>query len=239
MVVGKKSLLAGIALLSLLPGCGGRKKDKTMDENKKVAQRMVNIPLAENEIMAESDIALEEETLRSFFEDDLQEFVAAIDDKDGGKQAARSNADRLTTDADNSEFAWVQGDDQAAGAFKTVFFDFDRSTVRPDQKNIVESDIQAARKVLAEARKNGAEPTIVIEGHSCHSAGSSAYNVALSERRAKAISDWFVTEGVARENIKIVGRGKEVPAVVDGKVVTGGREEQWPNRRVEVHVINS
>jgi peptidoglycan-associated lipoprotein len=184
--------------------------------------------------MAESDIALEEETLRSFFDNDLEEFVASVDYKDGGKQAAR-----LAADADNSEFAWVQGNDQAAGAFKTVFFDFDRSSVRPDQKNIVETDIQAARKVLAEARKNGAEPTIVIEGHACHSAGSSAYNLAISERRAKAISDWFVSEGVARDNIKIVGRGKEVPAVVDGKPVTGGREEQWPNRRVEVHVINS
>ena len=245
MVVKKKNLLLGaVALIGLLPGCGVRKSGNRA--NKMVASRTVDIPLADNEVVAGSDIALEEETLRSFFDNDIEEFVAALEQEDGENQhvaqAEESAAEEMMTEVDsnNDAFAWVEdADDHVAQVFKTVYFDFDRHGVRPDQKNIVEKDIDVARATLAQARQEGQEPTIVIEGHSCHSAGSSAYNLALSEKRAKAIADWFVNEGVARENIKIVGRGKEVPAVIDGQAVSGGRDEQAPNRRVEVRVINS
>ena len=79
---------------------------------------------------------------------------------------------------------------------------------------------------------------MVIEGHSCHSAGSAVYNLALSEKRAKALADRLVAGGVPSQNIKVVGRGQEVPAVVEGKAVTGDRKEQAPNRRDEVRVIH-
>ena len=58
----------------------------------------------------------------------------------------------------------------------------------------------------------GGEPTIVIEGHSCHSAGSKTYNMVLSERRAKAVSDRLVAAGIPADKIKIVSRGQECPA---------------------------
>ena len=83
------------------------------------------------------------------------------------------------------------------------------------------------------------EPTIIIEGHACHSSGSSVYNLALSEKRAKAIADWFTSQSVPENNIKIVGRGFESPAIVSGKTIEGDKQQQWPNRRVEVHVLYS
>jgi outer membrane protein OmpA-like peptidoglycan-associated protein len=46
-------------------------------------------------------------------------------------------------------------------------------------------------------------------------------------------------EGVPAANMKIVGRGNEVSAVINGKAVTGSREEQWQNRRDELHIVLS
>ena len=76
-----------------------------------------------------------------------------------------------------------------------------------------------------------------IDGHACHSAGTPAYNLVISERRARTVRNQLIARGISAEDVKIVGHGDEVPAVVDGKKVTGGREEQWQNRRSEIHVI--
>ena len=75
---------------------------------------------------------------------------------------------------------------------------------------------------------------IVIEGHACHSAGSRAYNMALSERRARFAASRFSEAGISSTDIKIAPRGQEMP-IVKG----GGRQEQAPNRRVEIFAIDS
>jgi len=51
------------------------------------------------------------------------------------------------------------------------------------------------------------------------------------------LQDRLVAAGVARNSVKIVGRGQEVPAVVSGKIVTGSRDQQALNRRDEIRVI--
>ena len=80
---------------------------------------------------------------------------------------------------------------------------------------------------------------LVIDGHACHSAGSRAYNLALSERRAKVLADLMIEAGIPADCVKIVGRGDEMAALVNGKPVDGDREQQWPNRRDEIHVVYS
>ena len=51
------------------------------------------------------------------------------------------------------------------------------------------------------------------------------------------MADVFVAAGVDRSAIKIVGRGQECPAMINGKAINGSREQRAPNRRVEVRVI--
>lgn len=170
-------------------------------------------------------------TIQSFFDEDSAEgFVVASDD-DAMLQEAEAEALSIERD----EFNWVDASDREE--FKTVYFNFDGHSIRHDQIDLVKRDIEQAQAILDEARREGVKPVIVIEGHSCHSAGSAAYNLALSEKRAKAVSDWFASAGVPRDHIKIVGRGQEVPVLTEGKKVSGSREEQWPNRRVEVRVV--
>jgi len=51
---------------------------------------------------------------------------------------------------------------------------------------------------------------VTIEGH-CDSRGSSEYNLALGDRRAKAVRDYLVSLGIGADRIQIVSKGKEAP----------------------------
>src|SRR5581483_2689227 len=135
-----------------------------------------------------------------------------------------------------SDFSW---EDEKNQKFKVVYFDFDKYSIRPDQEETVAFDIDQIRKSLEEAKEKGIKPLVVIEGHAFHSAGSAVYNLALSEKRAKVLADTMISQGIPQESIKIVGRGKEVPAVIEGKAVEGDRQSQWPNRRDEIRVLFS
>lgn len=224
----KKGTILLLALLIAVPGC--RKKGATTTKKKPSdVHSQVDMPVAGG-----NEFEVADESVRSFFEDgDL----ADIDDMDEFVALAPQDAG-MAVDAqhDKHDFAWVQENDANVAP---VYFDFDKFAVRADQVPTVEKDIAYAQKTLAAESVDGAQPVVVIEGHACHSAGSDVYNLALSEKRAKVVADRFVGAGVSRENIKVVGRGNHVPAVINGKEVTGDRAQQAPNRRVEVHTIYS
>jgi OOP family OmpA-OmpF porin len=101
-----------------------------------------------------------------------------------------------------------------------VFFDFDRSNVRADAQKIVQ---QAADY----AKKNG-KAVIHTTGHTDR-AGTDAYNLALSERRAKAVEVELEKLGFTASQITISAKGESDPLIPTGD---GVREPQ--NRRVEI-----
>ncbi|MBP5160474.1 MAG: peptidoglycan-associated lipoprotein Pal [Alphaproteobacteria bacterium] len=65
---------------------------------------------------------------------------------------------------------------------------------------------------------------IVIEGH-CDERGTREYNLALGERRASTIRDYFVANGIASSRIRIISYGKERPEVL------GSTELAWSKNR--------
>lgn len=75
--------------------------------------------------------------------------------------------------------------------------------------------------------KNSPRP-VVIEGYT-DSRGSSSSNQALSERRAQAVSDYLVSQGVPADRIRSVGKGPSSP--VASNASQSGRAQ---NRRVEI-----
>ncbi|TVR82943.1 MAG: OmpA family protein [Rhodospirillales bacterium] len=103
-----------------------------------------------------------------------------------------------------------------------VFFDFDSSVLTSEGMTIV-------RAAAADA---AAAPfdRIVAVGHT-DTAGSAAYNLGLSQRRADAVRSALVNLGIAAGDIETVARGQTMPLVPTGD---GVREAQ--NRRVEVFV---
>lgn len=124
-------------------------------------------------------------------------------------QAARDNA-TSTTDA---------VEDPLEGVDTVFYFEFDQS--------VLSSQARAALTVHAEVLRN--EPTSVrLEGHA-DERGSREYNMALGERRANAVRDFLVLQGVDSSLIETVSYGEERPAQI------GSSESAWSmNRRVEL-----
>jgi len=107
----------------------------------------------------------------------------------------------------------------AEAALKIIHFDFDKSDIRPGDAKILDANaawLTANPKLL-----------LLIEGH-CDERGTSEYNLALGERRAKATQAYLVSRGVQAERIATVSYGEERP------VCTEHTEKCWAtNRRAQ------
>jgi len=108
---------------------------------------------------------------------------------------------------------------QAPRSFQ-VFFDFDKSNIRPDARPIIEEAANNARK--------GGLSRITLTGHTDR-AGSDAYNQRLSIRRAEAVKAELVRLGFNPNDIAVIGKGESDPLV---PTADGVREPK--NRRVEI-----
>jgi outer membrane protein OmpA-like peptidoglycan-associated protein len=78
-----------------------------------------------------------------------------------------------------------------------------------------------------------AKTNLTIAGHT-DDIGSIAYNIMLSEHRAKAVGDYLVDLGVPRQRIRIMGLGFERPLASNASA-----EGRARNRRVEIHIVPS
>ena len=87
-----------------------------------------------------------------------------------------------------------------------VFFDWDRSNLRQQALNTI--------KQAAGAFKSKGNARITATGHT-DTSGPEAYNMALSLRRANAVKDALVREGVPAQAIAVIGRGEAGPAGPD------------------------
>jgi peptidoglycan-associated lipoprotein len=100
---------------------------------------------------------------------------------------------------------------------KDVFFDFDKAMVREDQKAALTENISWLKA------NPGAK--ILLEGH-CDERGTAEYNLALGERRAKAVKDYLVGGGIPADRVSTISYGEERPFVL------GHDESAWKwNRR--------
>jgi peptidoglycan-associated lipoprotein len=100
---------------------------------------------------------------------------------------------------------------------KDAFFDFDKSSIRPDAKQSLDENAKWLK-----ANPNAA---LTIEGH-CDERGTREYNLGLGQRRAKAAKDYLVSAGIDAKRIKIISYGKERP------FASGHDESAWKwNRR--------
>ncbi len=113
--------------------------------------------------------------------------------------------------------------EQMQQTLDAIYFDYDRSTLRPD----------AAAKLKSHAETIRSFPTwalITIEGH-CDERGTEEYNLALGDRRADAVKRYLVTLGVPADRIRTVSYGELKPQV------QGHDETAWKhNRRAEFQV---
>jgi OOP family OmpA-OmpF porin len=86
---------------------------------------------------------------------------------------------------------------------------------------------------LVQYLKEHAETMVKIEGHT-DNRGSSDYNAELSQRRAEAVRNFLVSNGIAPERITAQGMGKDYPIATNS--TSAGRQQ---NRRVEVTITDA
>ncbi|MDP7149856.1 MAG: OmpA family protein [Paracoccaceae bacterium] len=101
-----------------------------------------------------------------------------------------------------------------------IHFDFDSDRLK--------SSALPTLMLLREALADNSDWTIEIEGHT-DSAGSDAYNLELSNRRAASVRQWLIDNGISGDRLSAKGFGESRP--VSGNETATGRSL---NRRVEV-----
>ena len=80
---------------------------------------------------------------------------------------------------------------------------------------MITDEAQAVISDAANYAKSGNATRVVVVGHT-DTSGSAAYNVRLSERRAKAVADALVGMGVAQTALSVDWKGETQPAVATG-----------------------
>lgn len=115
-------------------------------------------------------------------------------------------------------------EDLVANVGDRVFFDFDKYNLK--------ADAQATLQRQAAWLKQYASNNVTIEGH-CDERGTREYNLALGERRANAVRDYLVAQGIDGNRIKTISYGEERP------VCGESTEDCWAQNRRGVTVVTA
>lgn len=103
---------------------------------------------------------------------------------------------------------------------RVVYFDFDKSEVKPEYRSIV-----AAHASYAAAHTSA---RITLEGHA-DERGTREYNLGLGERRGNAVNGVMSAGGARGDQLNVVSYGEERP------ICRVSDEDCWgQNRRVEI-----
>jgi peptidoglycan-associated lipoprotein len=90
--------------------------------------------------------------------------------------------------------------------FEDIYFDYDEYGIRDDAKAVLEN--------IASWLLKNKSVKILIEGH-CDSRGTSEYNLALGDRRAKSTKDYLGALGIASNRVEMLSYGEEKPLCLD------------------------
>ena len=94
-------------------------------------------------------------------------------------------------------------DAQMRGIFQPIYFQYDKSDLSPEAI----STLQAIAGFL----KDHSTVRVMIEGNA-DERGSSEYNVALGDKRARAAKSYLTNYGIGQEKLETTSYGKERPA---------------------------
>lgn len=100
-------------------------------------------------------------------------------------------------------------------------FDFDSAELKPAMRAVGD-------EIVAKVKASKGDERLHIIGYT-DSTGPEAYNLGLSERRAQAVANWLIQQGIPADHITTTGMGEANP-IADNST----REGRSMNRRVQV-----
>lgn len=103
-----------------------------------------------------------------------------------------------------------------------VFFGYDQYDLTPQARTTIENQSKWMNTYPS--------VTVMVEGH-CDERGTREYNLALGEKRAMAVRNYLIANGVDSGRVQTISYGKERPAVL------GSDETSWAQNRRGVVVV--
>ena len=99
-----------------------------------------------------------------------------------------------------------------------VFFDYDKSDIRSDQMEVLQTDAQILKQMSNKVQ---------IQGH-CDERGTEEYNLALGDRRAHMVREYLTSLGITTERLDTISYGESRPFAKEHN------EDAWSeNRRAQ------
>lgn len=108
---------------------------------------------------------------------------------------------------------------KAAEGLQKIHFDYDRSNIKAEFEPVLKAN--AAWMTANSGSK------VTVEGH-CDERGSTEYNIALGDRRARSAKSYLTKLGVADGRLSTISYGKERPSCTQHT-----ESCWWQNRRAE------
>ena len=146
--------------------------------------------------------------------------VAVPDARDPAARVPDPGVETMPLDPEGRLIAAALDDPDSPLAERIIYFEFDRSEIRPEYEDVI----------IAHGQFLADNPGIRIraEGHT-DERGTREYNLGLGERRAQSVQRMLMLQGARADQIQVISYGEEVPAAF------GRDEESWAqNRRVEL-----
>jgi outer membrane protein OmpA-like peptidoglycan-associated protein len=160
---------------------------------------------------------------------DEQAALAEIEGMSGQREALLLQARDQHIRVLETELAELQADHTERGLVVTMA---EESLFDADQSELKSGGMQRLARV-AEFLRDHLDRNLLIEEHTDSSAPYD-YNLALSQRRANAIEDFLITQGVEPTRIGAYGYGEQLPIATNETAV--GRQA---NRRVELVILDA
>ncbi len=139
---------------------------------------------------------------------------------DSGATGTDTSSSGLPSNPPGSHQGWIED----ASTFKadTVYFSFDSSVVRPEEKSKVSA--------VADYLKNNSSAAVRVEGN-CDERGTAEYNRSLGERRALAVREELNGMGIDPTRVDTISYGFDRPAV------QGHDEASWSKNRRDEFIL--
>lgn len=221
----KRFMLAlSLVLVLSVPAC----RKRTMKKTKTTSNKAVVLD-QNNQTAEQKGLFLNDESLPELeFIEEAQEVVVVKEDLEPSLVVSETIFETVVDENEAlGDRIWASRRlEQAKQGLHTIYFDLNRHGIKKSEKQKLADDLKAVKKIV------GQGTPVVVEGHACRYGGSPAYNMMLSEKRAQIVTNYLIKNGIASDMIKTVGRGNEMPIVMED-----GKEQQAPNRRVEIYPL--
>lgn len=205
----KKFLVIPFILLVGLSGCGGWSKKANRTQSRRRTATKVVKPQQDDEMKL------------GFFDENIEDMESFVLDQESGTKDMALAHNELS----EVNFSLDEPKQEPGLETQVVYFDFDSTDMRNDQKNSVNNVISKIKQWEKQGYK------VVCKGHSCKWHGTRAYNLALSQQRAQCMADLCK---ISKNAMKVFGVGNEEPVSFENTM-----QGQAPNRRVEIYPISA